>query len=75
MTFTLIAVDAMDSLEDTQNAEAPAEMPLSYDEEGPYEKQVAAGPSLADRISRNKLYLLADSSVARSSGKVRKTPW
>ena len=69
----LFACTSMDSLEDAQNVEAAPEMPLSYDEEVPYEKQVAE-PSLADRISRNKLYLLADSTVARS-GKVRKTPW
>lgn len=62
----------MDSLDETQGLDIPAEMPLSYDDEVPYEKQVAEH-SLADRISRNKLYLLADSTVARSS-KVRKTP-
>ncbi|KZV71386.1 hypothetical protein PENSPDRAFT_577822 [Peniophora sp. CONT] len=45
-------------------------MPLSYDEKVPYEKQVAE-PSLADRISRNKLYLLADSTVAKSSKRKR----
>ncbi|VDC06269.1 unnamed protein product [Peniophora sp. CBMAI 1063] len=57
----------MDSLEDTE----PVEAPLSYDEEVPYERQVAAEPSLADRISRNKLYLLADSTVARAGKRKR----
>lgn len=39
---------------------------LSYDDTVPYEEQV---PSLADRIGRGKVYLLEDSSVAKS-GKV-----
>lgn len=60
----ILTIPTMDSLDDST--------PLSYDEEVPYEKQVVE-LSLADRISRNKLYLLADSTVARSS-KVRKTP-
>ena len=54
-------------------AELPLPKPLTYDEEVPYEKQVAE-PSPADRISRDKLYLLADSTNARP-GKVRKAPW
>ena len=49
---------------------APTALP--YDAEVPYEAQVAPAPAgaLADRIGRNKLYLLSDSAVARA-GKVR----
>jgi hypothetical protein len=46
---------------------------LSYEQDVAYEDQVQAAPtppSLADRISRNKVYLLSESSVNRGS-KVR----
>lgn len=42
---------------------------LNYDEV-PYEEQL---PSLAERISKNKLYLLEDASIAKGS-KVRALP-
>jgi hypothetical protein len=46
---------------------------LSYDQDVAYEDQLQAEPtqpSLADRIGRNKVYLLSESNVARGS-KVR----
>jgi hypothetical protein len=46
---------------------------LSYEQDVAYEDQVQAAPtppSLADRIGRNKVYLLSESSVSRGS-KVR----
>lgn len=46
---------------------------LSYDQDVEYEDQVdpsPAPPSLADRIGRNKVYLLSESNATRGS-KVR----
>jgi hypothetical protein len=46
---------------------------LSYDQDVAYEDQVEPTPeppSLADRIGRNKVYLLSESNVTRGS-KVR----
>lgn len=47
---------------------------LSYDEEVPYEEQVAPEPeqtnSLASRIGKTKVYLLSEQSTTRAS-KVR----
>jgi len=52
--------------------ELPADT-LPYDEDITYAEQhsAATGPALADRIGRNKVYLLSESSVARAS-KVRR---
>ena len=46
---------------------------LPYDNDVPYEEQLPSHPeptSLADRIGRNKVYLLSETSVSRV-GKVR----
>ena len=56
-----------------ENDPLVAEMILSYDKDVAYEDQVQAEPtqpSLADRIGRNKVYLLSESNVTRGS-KVR----
>jgi len=58
-----------------ENDPLVAETPtlLSYDQDVAYEDQVQAEPtqpSLADRIGRNKVYLLSESKVTRGS-KVR----
>jgi hypothetical protein len=58
-----------------ENDPLVAETPtlLSYDQDVAYEDQVHAEPtqpSLADRIGRNKVYLLSESNVTRGS-KVR----
>jgi len=44
---------------------------ISYDEQVSDEERSAAAPSLAERISRNKVYLLADSTAVRSSKRKR----
>jgi hypothetical protein len=61
----------MDVAEEIQPLE---DAPLSYNEDTTYEEQVAAseGPSLVDRISRNKVYLLSESTTSRTA-KVRET--
>jgi hypothetical protein len=59
----------MDYPVDTSDA-MPAEPPLSYDDTVTYDEQVPVGGSLADRIGRNKVYLLSESAAPRAS-KVR----
>jgi len=65
----------MDILPEHDSLAADTSTLLSYDEDVAYEHQVQAiptPPSLADRIGRNKVYLLSESNanVARGS-KVR----
>ncbi|TFK43071.1 hypothetical protein BDQ12DRAFT_674335 [Crucibulum laeve] len=43
----------------------PADTGLSYDDTLPYEAQVPAAPSLANRISSTKVYLLSESSIGK----------
>jgi hypothetical protein len=67
--FCVIMETPQDYIED-----APADIGiLSYDDNIAYAEQLTSGPSLADRISRNKVYLLSESAVVRA-GKVRKKP-
>ncbi|KAI0269316.1 hypothetical protein BC834DRAFT_865803 [Gloeopeniophorella convolvens] len=51
--------------------EADTPAVLSYDDDVAYEAQLPAAPSLAERIGRNKVYLLADADVVHDGKRKR----
>ena len=61
----------MDILPEETDPAPPTEL-LSYDNDIAYEDQLPPHPSLADRISANKVYLLSD-TVPTRTGKVGKS--
>jgi hypothetical protein len=69
----LALLDSMDILPEHDPLVTDTPSHLSYDQDVAYEDQIQAEPtppSLADRIGRNKVYLLSESNVGRGS-KVR----